>query len=221
DEILSYFIVFEYPFHLTLKEYVWDTTIHQVLKYYRQKWPVIELLTTKYRFIDFFYRNNTIRVHEFDISTLLSHQTFPLVDQKAWNNLPVVSISMDRPLRDYLTSLIVCIQTTGHPGNPDPGSLLPELLSCPNLRTVVIEYQEFDSMDDFDGEFKKIENFMMALAEKLGPEMVKVEGSYNLVRGHLRTRKFGWSMAEFRNGRFEGSEKLRGLGLHESDESNF
>ncbi|KAL8834535.1 MAG: hypothetical protein Q9176_007417 [Flavoplaca citrina] len=90
----------------------------------------------------------------------------------------------------------------------------------PSLKTVMIQYQDFDSVDDFDGEFKKIENFMVALAEKLGPEMVKVEGTYRYERGHVRIRRFVWSMAEFRDGRFEGSEKWRGIGLHESDESH-
>lgn len=76
---------------------------------------------------------------------------------------------MDRPLRYYLANLIIYIHTKFHPRNPDPGALLPEPLSCPKLKTVLIEYQEFDSMNDFDGEFKK-KNFMVARAKKLGPE---------------------------------------------------
>ncbi|KAL8884722.1 MAG: hypothetical protein Q9215_007297 [Flavoplaca cf. flavocitrina] len=82
---------------------------------------------------------------------------------------------MDEPPRYYLANLIISIHTTFHPGNPDPGALLPQLFSCPSLKTVMIQYQDFDSVDDFDGEFKKIENFMVALAEKLGPEMVKMQ----------------------------------------------
>ncbi|KAL9023893.1 MAG: hypothetical protein Q9180_008073, partial [Flavoplaca navasiana] len=218
NEILSYLITFEHLFDLTLKECAWDAIIYQALQYYGEKWPVIHLLTPQYRF---FYRYNTVRVFETDISTLLNHQSFPLVDQKAYENPPLVSITMDKTLRYYLASVIICIRTMFRPRNPDPGALLPELFSCPSLKILLIDYQEFDSMDHFDGEFKKIENFMMALAEKLGPEMVKVEGTYRTERGYVRLRRFVWTMAEFRNGRFEGSEKWRGVGSHESDDTYF
>ena len=124
----------------------------------------------------------------------------------------MLSITKHKTLRYYLASVIVCFRTTFCPRSPDPAALLPELFSCPGLRTVVIDYQEFDSMDDLDGEFKKIESFMVALAEKLGPKTVKVEGTYRMERGHVRLRRSVKSMAELRNGRFEGSDKWRGVG---------
>ncbi|KAL8673509.1 MAG: hypothetical protein Q9168_002066 [Polycauliona sp. 1 TL-2023] len=172
-EILSHLTSSSSPIHLRgLSSPQWDTQFESFIQGQASKYPMIHLFTPPHRF---FYRDNTLSLCLTKLVAFLNHQSFPVLRHRIWwSNRPTVALPMERPVRYYVTSLIVSIGRQAY-GDPEPRTVLAELLSCPSLRTVTVQYGYFGTMREFLREFGKIEGVCEALGARLGRGMVKIE----------------------------------------------
>lgn len=206
QEIVAYLLVSDCPIILKGNR---ESKFVQSLRDIPRKFPAVEALPSGY---SLFYRYNTFRIYNTYIPAFLERRhnwtPFPATESITTTSpvdaAPGTATTVITSPRDHVTSLMISHRFRLYSANSlKLDTNLRALLSCPQLKSLKIHVvATFQNLFELADLFRSIKDTCLLLGEKVG------EGNL-VVKGDAYDEDFEWTMADFRQGYFDGEEEER------------